>query len=294
MAESREKRAAEWPCNCIFCRVFVHPFMRRRKTVESVEEAVAVESLVEQPPAPQEAQKPQIDFNGIKEAVAEHVTLIVDSKLKEFSSRIDAVEEEVKKVREDMVKSIDEVKSALVDIRAAVTEIANPFNVLRTYAQQGSRGTAPKPNQIIENFEKMLTGMLKNVPQESREGGENQGATSVEDIEAMSKQVVLKGYKKLGLSGLIKLVKWVDDMLNRVPKEVIEEIARFMRAVNAVDEDDERIILSVIEFVYKARKIGLKVNEQILHMYNLAKVFGIEDKEASEEVLKLTMNSEVG
>ncbi|MEL9940838.1 MAG: hypothetical protein QW348_00360 [Ignisphaera sp.] len=294
MAENREKRAGEWPCNCIFCRVFVHPFMRRRKTVESVEEAVAVESLVEQPPTPQEAQKPQIDFNGIKEAVAEHVTLIVDSKLKEFSSRIDAVEEEVKKVREDMVKSIDEVKSALVDIRAAVTEIANPFNVLRTYAQQSSRGAAPKPNQIIENFEKMLAGMLKNAPQESSESGENQGAASVEDIEAMSKQVVLKGYKKLGLSGLIKLVKWVDDMLNRVPKEVIEEIARFMRAVNAVDEEDERIILSVIEFVYKARKIGLKINEQILHMYNLAKVFGIEDREASEEVLKLTMNSEVG
>ena len=66
-----------------------------------------------------------------------------------------------------------------------------------------------------------------------------------------------------------------------------------MKTVNIVDEDEEKIVLSVIEFVYKARKMGLKINEQIMYIYNLAKIFGIGDKEASEEVLKLAMNEGV-
>jgi hypothetical protein len=66
-----------------------------------------------------------------------------------------------------------------------------------------------------------------------------------------------------------------------------------MKTVNIVDEDEEKIVLSVIEFVYKARKIGLKINEQIMYIYNLAKILGISDKEASEEVLKLAMNEGV-
>jgi hypothetical protein len=50
----------------------------------------------------------------------------------------------------------------------------------------------------------------------------------------------------------------------------------------------------VVDFVYRARKMGLKVNEQIIYIYNLAKVFGVEDKGASEEVLKLAVDTNMG
>lgn len=272
-----------WPCNCIFCKVFVKPLMKRRRVEVEQGEGVEVEESIQQI-----TQQPAVDIDKIRESVAEHVSQLVEAKLRDFVSRVDTVEEEVKKVREEVAKSIEEIKNTLVDMKSAIEEVVNPFNILRTYTQQSSK--LPKIDNLLENFEKMLKSTVDR--QAKSEGWEPVGE-NMEGLGSVVSEIVAKGFKKMGLASLIKLVKWVDDMLNRVPKEVIEDIAKFMKTVNIVDEDEEKIVLSVIEFVYKARKIGLKINEQIMYIYNLAKILGISDKEASEEVLKLAMNEGV-
>lgn len=272
-----------WPCNCIFCKVFVKPLMKRRRVEVEQGEGVEVEESIQQI-----AQQPAVDIDKIRESVAEHLSQLVEARLRDFVSRVDTVEEEVKKVREEVAKSIEEIKNTLVDMKSAIEEVVNPFNILRTYTQQSSK--LPKIDNLLENFEKMLKSAIDR--QAKSEGREPVGE-NMEGLGSVVSEIVAKGFKKMGLASLIKLVKWVDDMLNRVPKEVIEDIAKFMKTVNIVDEDEEKIVLSVIEFVYKARKIGLKINEQIMYIYNLAKILGISDKEASEEVLKLAMNEGV-
>lgn len=280
-----------WSCNCVLCRVFVHPLLKRFAAPQVSEEAVA-EELASLPQQVQEAVPPPpvVDVNGIKEAVAEHVSLLVDSKLKDFSSRIDAVENEVKKIREEVAKSIDEVKASLVDIRAAVAEVMNPFNFLRTYSKTAASKGSLSANHIIESFEKALEKFAKRGAAEA--GAEATLQEAQKGFEELSKELVSKTGSRLGLAGLIKLIKWVDDMLNRVPKEVIEDIARFMKAVGVIDDEEEKVVVGVTDFVFRARKLGLKVNEQIIYVYNLAKVFGVEDKGASEEVLKLAVEQQ--
>jgi len=277
-----------WSCNCVLCRVFVHPLLKRFAAPQVSEEAVA-EELASLPQQVQEAVPPPpvVDVNGIKEAVAEHISLLVDSKLKDFSSRIDAVENEVKKIREEVAKSIDEVKASLVDIRAAVAEVMNPFNFLRMYSKTAASKGSLNANHIIESFEKALEKFVKRGAAEA--GAEATLQEAQKGFEELSKELVSKTGSRLGLAGLIKLIKWVDDMLNRVPKEVIEDIARFMKAVGVIDDEEEKVVVGVTDFVFRARKLGLKVNEQIIYVYNLAKVFGVEDKGASEEVLKLAV-----
>jgi len=280
-----------WSCNCVLCRVFVHPLLKRFAAPQVSEEAVA-EELASLPQQVQEAVPPPpvVDVNGIKEAVAEHISLLVDSKLKDFSSRIDAVENEVKKIREEVAKSIDEVKASLVDIRAAVAEVMNPFNFLRTYSKTAASKGSLSANHIIESFEKALEKFAKRGAAEA--GAEATLQEAQKGFEELSKELVSKTGSRLGLAGLIKLIKWVDDMLNRVPKEVIEDIARFMKAVGVIDDEEEKVVVGVTDFVFRARKLGLKVNEQIIYVYNLAKVFGVEDKGASEEVLKLAVEQQ--
>jgi hypothetical protein len=272
----------------VLCRVFVHPLLKRFAAPQVSEEAVA-EELASPPQQVQEAVPPPpvVDVNGIKEAVAEHISLLVDSKLKDFSSRIDAVESEVKKIREEVAKSIDEVKASLVDIRAAVAEVMNPFNFLRTYSKTAASKGSLSANHIIESFEKALEKFAKRGAAETSAEATLQEAQK--GFEELSKELVSKTGSRLGLAGLIKLIKWVDDMLNRVPKEVVEDIARFMKAVGVIDDEEEKVVVGVTDFVFRARKLGLKVNEQIIYVYNLAKVFGVEDKGASEEVLKLAV-----
>jgi prophage DNA circulation protein len=278
----------EWSCSCVFCRFFVHPIVRRfGKRVETGEEEVLEQDVISTPISTS-VQQPVVDVEKIKESVAEHVSAIVDSKLREFSSRVELVEDEVKRVREDVSKSIDEVKNALVDIRAAIAEVTNPFNILRSYSRT-STASSSKANNIIDSFKKALEEMAGKSSRSSNEGSSQ--SIGGGDLEAISRELLAKTSSRLSLSGLIKLIRWVDDMLSRVPREVIEEIAKFMRAIDVVDEDEEKIVSGVIDFVYRARKMGLKINEQIIHIYNLAKVFGVVDKEASEEILKLAMDN---
>ncbi|RLG76104.1 MAG: hypothetical protein DRO12_04750 [Thermoprotei archaeon] len=96
--------------------------------------------------------------------------------------------------------------------------------------------------------------------------------------------------KKLGLGGLIKLIKWIDEMLSKVPKESIEEIARFAAIIGIIGEEERDFVFSAIDFVVKTRRAGLKVDDQLIALYMLAKVFGVEDKEADNEVVKLAVD----
>jgi len=279
-----------WSCNCVLCRTFVHPVIRRfgRKIVSELERPSEEETKES---VSQSFQQPVIDVNEIKEAVAEHISLIVDSKLREFSSRVDNVENEIKKVREDFSKSIDEIKSVLVDMRATVADVLNPFNILKIYGG-GSKKGVPRTSQIIESFEKALESLgRKEISQQVGESKREDKEVSRESLESISREIIYRSSSRLGLYGLIKLVKWVDEMIDRVPRDVIEEIAKFMRKTELIDEEEEKIISGVLDFVYKARKLGLRVNDQIIYMYNLAKVFGIDDKKAGEEVLKLAMDN---
>jgi DNA-binding ferritin-like protein (Dps family) len=211
--------------------------------------------------------------------------------LREFSSRVDNVENEIKKVREDFSKSIDEIKSVLVDMRATVADVLNPFNILKIYGG-GSKKGVPRTSQIIESFEKALESLgRREISQQVGESKREDKEVSRESLESISREIIYRSSSRLGLYGLIKLVKWVDEMIDRVPRDVIEEIAKFMRKTELIDEEEEKIISGVLDFVYKARKLGLRVNDQIIYMYNLAKVFGIDDKKAGEEVLKLAMDN---
>ena len=284
------KRNTAWPCNCVFCRIFVHPFMRRRDQSLSKTEIEETEELAAETPQ-QIVNQPTVNIDELKEAVAEHVVQLTDLKFKEFSSRVNGLEEEVKRIREDVVKNIDEVKNALVEIRSAVAEAMNPFNILRTYTDQSSAEDFSRENQIIENFEKSIKRSLRSDLTKHTETSRQMTPASLEDLLQIPGWAAFKGYRKLGLSGLIRLVKWVDEMLDKAPREVVEDIVRFMRSVNAIDGEDERIVLSVIDFVYSAKRLGLSVNDQIIYIYNLAKVFKLEDKEADEELSRLATNS---
>ena len=297
-----------WPCNCIFCRVFVHPILRRfaspkplPKPEKQANELGLEEGGATAKQVPQETSStPPIDFDKLTKAVSDQVSLLVDSKLRELSTRIDAVEAEVKKVREEMSKSIEDLRTSLVDIRAVIDELTNPFNILRSFVS-ASKEQPPNVDRIIESFEK-VTEMLVKKGQSTASAPSSQGGVAdahagkvSEFLENLRREAkVGEAPSKPGLLALVRLIKWADDMLSRVPKEVVEEIARFMRIANVIGEDEEKLILNVLEFVYKSRKLGMKISEQVMYIYNLAKVFGVEDKEASEEVLKLAMDSGMG
>ncbi|MEM4040733.1 MAG: hypothetical protein QXM83_02815, partial [Ignisphaera sp.] len=153
--------------------------------------------------------------------------------------------------------------------------------------------------EFLSLFEKLLyrggNGIATNVGEQAKGSTAVSKDTDVTNIaEAVSSLGIefSKGVKRLGLGGIIKLMKWIDDMIDRVPRDVIEELSKFIANIGIITEEEKNILIAIIDFVYNARKIGVKVNEQIVYIYTLAKIFGINDSEADAEILKMAMNND--
>ncbi|ADM28447.1 hypothetical protein Igag_1649 [Ignisphaera aggregans DSM 17230] len=291
----KNRNDVEWPCNCFICRTLVHPLMRRFQhreeqevVVEEAEEPVeGVESgaVAEQP---QMAVQQMLDFKKIEESLVNTITSLVETKLRDFSSRINTVEEEVKNLREEFNRSLEDIRNALVDIRASISEATNPFNVLRSYTEI-SRERAPS----LEDIEKAFEAIEKRVGGRSgEERAEKHGEEKEIGVEKAEKHVVevSPSIRRIGLGGFIKLIKWVDDMLTKFPKEIVDGIIRFSSDIGIITTDERNIALDIVEFVYTARKMGVKATEQIVSLYTFAKIFGVEDKDADKELVDIATN----
>jgi len=286
------RSVSEWPCNCIICRAFIHPLMRRsqRRSQEAITEEEferPVESRSEVGQVVQEGAQQVLDLKKIEEIVVSSVTSTVELKLREFSSRINTVEEEVRNLREEFSRNLDEVRSALVDIRATITDTLNPFNVLRNYAES-REDRAPS----LKDVERIFEAIERRAGKRAEGLGEGVEARERTGEEVSKKHVVevRPSIRRIGLGGFIKLIKWADDMLTRFPKEVIDNVIRFSSDAGIISADEGSIALDIVEFVYTARKMGIKVTEQIVSLYTFAKIFGIEDKEADKELVNIATN----
>ncbi|MEM0490115.1 MAG: hypothetical protein QXH73_02735 [Ignisphaera sp.] len=297
----------KWVCECIICRVFIYPILKIKEKKSSKEEVKSEE--IEELSSPEsveiETEKasssiPSINLEKLSESIVSQLSSTIESKLGNINQRIDMIENEVKNVQENFAKSLDDVRNALVDVRAALAEFMNPFNVLKsstTIQNKSDRSEIKK--EFLSLFEKLLyrggNSIVTDVGEQAKGSTAVSKDTDVTNIaEAVSSLGIefSKGVKRLGLGGIIKLMKWIDDMIDRVPRDVIEELSKFIANIGIITEEEKNILIAIIDFVYNARKIGVKVNEQIVYIYTLAKIFGISDSEADAEILKMAMNND--
>jgi len=243
---------------------------------------------------------PSINLEKLSESIISQLSSTIESKLGNINQRIDMIENEVKNVQENFAKSLDDVRNALVDVRAALAEFMNPFNVLKSSTTiQNKTDRSEIKKEFLSLFEKLLYRGGNSIATDAGEQAKGSTAVSKDiDITNIAEAVpslgieFSKGVKRLGLGGIIKLMKWIDDMIDRVPRDVIEELSKFIANIGIITEEEKNVLIAIIDFVYNARKIGVKVNEQIVYIYTLAKIFGINDSEADAEILKMAMNND--
>ncbi|MEM2483133.1 MAG: hypothetical protein QXZ58_08010 [Candidatus Nezhaarchaeales archaeon] len=273
-------------CSCPFCRVLLRSMVRiegvevsegmieepLEKGVEKVEESVGSVGIAEVSPAPLSAPLQQVvDVEKIKESIVGEVGQLVNAKIKEFALKVEGVEGELHRVREEVGRSIEEVKNALIDVRSAIAELSNPFNILRMYPKQ--EGPNIKLSQAMNEYDKTLRLLV-------------QGLASEEESRApplVEKPPQLEG-GKVALSGLLKLVKLIDDLLTEYPKEVVVEMISSMKLLKGVEGGTVDSVLNLVNFVENAKNQGFDVVELMTRIYTFAVRLGVKDEEASEEI----------
>lgn len=190
---------------------------------------------------------------------------------KEVIDRIDQLEQEVSKIKTFVKASIEGIKATLVDLRSAMAELSNPFNILRKYADLFfEEGEANKLSTIAAAHIRS-----PEAPQSSEQGAEH---SSKEQEQPM----------KLDLDTYQKLAAWVDEVLQKVPpKEFSSLIDRYVE-IGVIDRRLGEALKKVADIVNELRRHGIDVKAQYAMLAKLLReLTGGEAREGAEELLKL-------
>jgi len=187
-----------------------------------------------------------------------------------------------------------------------VKEIDIDENRIEREKQQGSKEERSSEESNISLEDVLSSGLTKDKEgsgkgslrhsSEKKEEEKHEGlGGEVDEMEefpplTLESLVTSKSAKKLGLGRLIKLVKWIDAILERMSEDSLEDIVKFATNIGILTRDDADLILKALALVIKTREGGLRIDDQLIALYMLAKIFGIEDKEADGEVVKLAVN----
>jgi len=174
---------ARWRCNCIFCRIFVHPVLRRigglsesreahPQGPEKAESSAPEERPVQAAPlsagesatqvsaeaSPQPGAMPaqfvaQEVLEGIVSKVVEDVRTALEENEKILVERLDRIEENVGKLRKEIQGLVSSMENVIVEFREAISELTNPL--IQAPAVQSS--TQPRSESMTSSSVSMVS-----------------------------------------------------------------------------------------------------------------------------------------
>lgn len=247
-----------WSCNCILCRLVVHPVVRRFESVGSVglgnevspqkPEEVTEDLIPKQQglevkalEIPQQIQQPQQDLTQVKQ-----VEVVGEVRIpKEVIERFEQIEEEIGKLRKELSTLSESMKTVLIEVKEAISEVSNPFNVLRERSDGSKDGNG------------------------SRRDG-----------------------RKIQPSTFLNLLKVAYKMLDEIGKEETVLILKGYADVGVVDEHVGEVLIKLVELADAMKSKGLTVEKQIPYIYSLLKTLNVSDPALDEYLLKELLRRE--
>lgn len=251
-----------WPCTCPLCKLLVVPLAGVYALARAgVKEMEAAEKR-------EEAGAPQAHRD---------------------------VGEQLKELRE----TIEGLKEALVDIKALLSEVNNPFVILRKAGEEELRkvaeaaeGAQPRPAPIpasapagseygAEDQAAVREGVGSTGPAHRSEreatglGGEVRRA--LEPIASASGVV-------LSLGRLLKLLELLSNLYDMVPPKLVKNVITLYVKAGVLSREQGRVLRRVAALADEFKAQGLDFKRQLIIMYALARALGVRDEGLEDEV----------
>jgi hypothetical protein len=171
---------------------------------------------------------------------------------------------------EDLRKAIEELREAVMDIRATLSELENPFNLLKSIDALN----LGKPSSPSEGEK----------PPENRPEEKPSGGREAEHAPPPGEPVKPIKAKSVGFG--FNLIKWAWVLMDAgMSKEDIISITRYCESVNYLPKDSSILVEYILDPMYKAKLGGLNDDEFMLIIYNAARAAGIDIRiESLEEM----------
>jgi len=215
---------------------------------------------------------------------------------KEVLERIDSLEAEIDKMKKYVKLSIDSIKATLIDLRSAMAELSNPFNILRKYAdiffgseeekteqsgkepEKTEQQTQPVSPQIIPIVVPSPVPVQGNSYQQGQVSGMTQNSTSTAVTQTASsgqegigestgttrKQEIIHGdSKKMSIDVYEKLVDWANNVLNRIGQDKFSKLIDYYTDIGLIEEDMGNALKKIVEIVNELRSANIDPKEQV-------------------------------
>lgn len=226
----------------------------------------------------QDLSTAKIDIDGVKNIVKDEVSKAI-SGVVETIGRISSEVSSIRKDLDDMRSSMEE---AMIEIRSLLSEISNPFNYMRKFAQE----TELKELGIdISQRSAHEENMANNRGEESASSGGSPhgmrgipktGGNEIKDIGIGEKlEDILSG--GVSISRLMRLILFVGENLQTLGRDGLVGLVELGVSSGVLPREAMHLVARVISLIEETR---LPPKSLAIMLYRLARSMGVSDREA--------------
>ena len=263
--------------------------------------------------APQQVSKPTPiqKESKKKEEEKEEVKQIQVQIPPEIVEKISSLENEVTEIKKYIKTSVEGIKATLIDLRSAVAEIDNPFNILRKYGK-----ALLSEEQIEESSQENVQNMGVNAQppvlpvaqyppiqpytpiahyaslhQTVKTVENTKVGESVEEKHEKSEEVVKKE-GKINFNLYTRLVEWVNKITEHVPPDVLEKLISSYVEIGVIDESIGNVLRKIVKTVNELKSLNLSVDEQAKYLHELIQALGLTNGDIAQKVIPAAKKTE--
>jgi len=227
-----------------------------------------------------------------------------DETIKNIESQIDLLQKELKMFKEHTDQSIQEIKDAIINLRSTISEIDNPFNFMKKYAEVFGI-------DALEKLEQSKVVSYSQISEPSPESVQIAGGKKVvvtvngrdEKIDNLSKNArdVEKVHDSFSVSDkgdrmrgglfvlsiepekIIHMIVWVNKVSSLFGKDYTLTLLDFYHSAGLLDDKIYNAMGKALELIDKGKKAGVSIStkDYIITMIELMKILGLDKQYSS-------------
>ncbi len=267
-----KKGVEAWACDCPLCNTFVKPLLYHGLTKPKPPQPMSksVEKMSEEK---REEAREMEELKELVEALRESI-IDLKSAIMDMTSPISKVRRREPLEEEEEEHEVPPL-SASAEIRSAPTVMTE-----RVEVREKREEKPPEKKEV----EKPVVAEEKPREKEKEVVKETVAPTMPAREELLAARVA-----RIDLKKIIKMLRMMYKLAKNIPVDNIENYIKLLQSIGALDERTVEAAKIVKDIVESGLKAGLKAEDQIVAIYSIAKMLGLEDPELEEEILQLVV-----
>lgn len=204
-------------------------------------------------------------------------------------SRIERIEREIGEIKsalgklDNIEKVIEDLKRGLMDLRATLSEVENPFNLLKLITSEEDLAKINEAKPVLEKIvvkEKAPEASTENT-EAARSASEERGREEtytkpISHTKEISATHTGEPPPRLEFKRIVELIEWIYTMLDLgFDEDCIRSICQCSEFLSLVPKDFAQHITSLFSAVKRSRSNNISEDTFILSIYSLASITGL-------------------